>query len=101
LFQKPSSNASPAVYRGETDDDALRVAAALNTAGFRATVDLLGEHIQTLDEASPHSTSTCACWTRSHSENRFDGLLKLTQFGLKWTRCVLAMVGTIVTRAAA
>ena len=36
---------------GETTDDALRVVAGLNAGGFRATLDFLGEHIHSIDQA--------------------------------------------------
>jgi len=88
---------------GETDDDALRVAAALNSRGFRATVDLLGEHIQTLDEAQPALHQYMRLLDLI-SQRKIDSTvsLKLTQFGLKMDKdACLAMVGTIVTRAAA
>src|SRR5678810_1183920 len=36
---------------GETTDEALQVVAGLNARGFRATLDILGEHIHRLDQA--------------------------------------------------
>ncbi len=36
---------------GETTDEALRLVAELNARGFRATLNILGEHIQHMDQA--------------------------------------------------
>ena len=36
---------------GETTDEALRVVAGLNAKGIRATLDILGEHVRTSDQA--------------------------------------------------
>jgi len=36
---------------GESIADATRAATGLNSHGFRATMDLLGEHVETLDQA--------------------------------------------------
>ena len=36
---------------GETTDEALQVVAGLNARGFRSTLDILGEHIHSLDQA--------------------------------------------------
>ena len=36
---------------GETTDEALQVVAGLNARGFSATLDILGEHIHSLDQA--------------------------------------------------
>src|SRR5262245_29260261 len=36
---------------GVTTDDAMRVVASLNARGFRATLDILGEHVHNLDQA--------------------------------------------------
>src|SRR6266498_6109605 len=36
---------------GETTQDAMNVVAGLNARGFRATLDILGEHIRNLDQA--------------------------------------------------
>lgn len=87
---------------GETDDEALHVAAELNARGLRATVDLLGEHIQTLDEAQPALRQYMSL-LESIARRRIDSTvsLKLTQFGLKIDKdACLAMVDSIVTRAA-
>jgi len=87
---------------GETDDDAMRVAADLNRRGFRSTVDLLGEHIQTLEEAHPALRQYMRL-LETIAERKIDSTvsLKLTQFGLKIDRdACLSLVDSIVTRAA-
>jgi proline dehydrogenase len=88
---------------GETDDEALHVASELNGRGFRATVDLLGEHIRTLDEAQPALHQYIGL-LESIAQRKIDSTvsLKLTQFGLKMDKdACLAMVDSIVNRGAA
>jgi len=87
---------------GETDEDAMRVAAELNRHGFRATVDLLGEHIQTLDDAHPALRQYMGI-LETIARQKIDSTvsLKLTQFGLKMDcEACLTMVESIVARAA-
>jgi len=87
---------------GETDDDAMRVAAELNSRGFRATVDLLGEHIQTLEQAHPALRQYMGL-LETIAKRKIDSTvsLKLSQFGLKIDReACLTMVDSIVARAA-
>src|SRR5580704_6875127 len=69
---------------GETIEDALRVAAGLNKSGIRATMDVLGEDIHTLDQAR----KACNEYTRLLDEIHARQIeanvsIKLSQFGLK------------------
>src|SRR5262249_206178 len=87
---------------GETTDEAMQVVAGLNARGFRATLDILGEHIENLDQA------------RRAVEGYLDVLediappkpdstisIKLTQLGLKLDSGVcLDIAGRLVRRAA-
>ena len=69
---------------GETADDAIRVAAALNQQGFRATVDLLGEHVDRMDQAGPALATYLTVLDSIHRRGIDSTVsLKLTQFGLK------------------
>jgi proline dehydrogenase len=69
---------------GETTEDALRVAAGLNERGFRATLDILGEHIHKMDEAHRAAESYVAL-LEEISRRSVDSTIsiKLTQLGLK------------------
>jgi proline dehydrogenase len=87
---------------GETSDDALRVAAGLNSSGLRATMDLLGEHVETLDQAH-QAIQTYRDLLDAIHQRKIDSTvsLKLTQFGLKINpdECY-SMVDAVVRRAA-
>src|SRR3954470_24506360 len=69
---------------GETTNDALRVAAALNTRGIRATLDVLGEHIHTLEQ-SRRAVEEYQLLLEEIEKRRVDATIsvKLTQLGLK------------------
>jgi proline dehydrogenase len=87
---------------GETADDAMRVAANLNQQGFRTTMDLLGEHVDRMEQAH-HAVDTYMALLESIHSRGIDSTvsLKLTQFGLKLNsdEC-FAMVDSIIRRAA-
>src|SRR5262252_1783433 len=69
---------------GETTDEALRVVAGLNARGFRATLDILGEHIRNLDQ-SRRAVETYLNVLDEISRQKLDSTIsvKLTQLGLK------------------
>ena len=87
---------------GETPEDAMRVATVLNQQGFRATMDLLGEHVDRMEQAH-HAVDTYMALLDSIHSLGIDSTvsLKLTQFGLKLDRdeC-FALVDSIISRAA-
>lgn len=87
---------------GETADDAMRVAIGLNEQGFRTTMDLLGEHVDRLEQAR-HAVDTYIALLDSIHRRGIDSTvsLKLTQFGLKLNpdECY-RMVEFVVRRAA-
>ena len=86
---------------GETPDDAMRVASGLNQQGLRATMDLLGEHVDRMEQAR-HAVDTYMTLLESIHQRGLDSTvsLKLTQFGLKLNpdECFL-MVESIIRRA--
>jgi proline dehydrogenase len=69
---------------GETTDDALRVAAGLNARGIRATLDVLGEHIHTLDQ-SRRAAQDYLLLLEEIARRKVDSTIsiKLTQLGMK------------------
>jgi proline dehydrogenase len=87
---------------GETADDAMRVASSLNQLGFRTTVDLLGEHVERMEQAQ-HAVDTYMALLESIHRRGLDSTvsLKLTQFGLKLDadEC-FRMVESVIRRAA-
>lgn len=84
LFRLPfAREAATKFVAGETHDVALRTAAELNRAGFRVTLDLLGESVSDRDEAEAATDE----YARSldlieASEASTTISLKLTQLGL-------------------
>ncbi|MFW6088160.1 MAG: proline dehydrogenase family protein [Gemmatimonadota bacterium] len=84
LFRLPFARAAATKFvAGETHDVALRTAAELNRAGFRVTLDLLGESVSDRDEAEAAADE----YARSldlieASEASTTISLKLTQLGL-------------------
>jgi len=86
---------------GETTDDALRVVAGLNARGFRATLDILGEHISTMDQAQraiEGYLNVLEELTRRKVDSTIS--IKLTQLGLKLDRqACLEMARRLVRRA--
>jgi proline dehydrogenase len=87
---------------GETADDAMRVASSLNQQGFRTTMDLLGEHVERMEQAH-HAVDTYMELLESIHQRGLDSTvsLKLTQFGLKLDpdECYL-LVDSVIRRAA-
>ena len=86
---------------GETTDDALRVVARLNARGFRATLDILGEHISTMDQAH-RAMEGYLNVLEEIARRSVDSTIsiKLTQLGLKLDRqACLHMATRLVRRA--
>jgi proline dehydrogenase len=69
---------------GETTDEALRVVAGLNARGFRATLDILGEHIHQLEQAH-RAIEGYLNLLEEIARQKVDSniSIKLTQLGLK------------------
>jgi len=69
---------------GETTDDALRVVAGLNARGFRATLDILGEHITRMDQAQ-RAIEGYLNLLEEIARKKADSTIsiKLTQLGMK------------------
>src|SRR4051794_39279830 len=69
---------------GETTNDALRVAAGLNAQGIRATLDVLGEHIHTLEQ-SRRAVEDYLLLLEEIEKRGVDSTIsvKLSQLGLK------------------
>ena len=86
---------------GETTDDALRVVARLNARGFRATLDILGEHISTMDQAH-RATEDYLSVLEEIARRRVDSTIsiKLTQLGLKPDRQACLQMATRLVRRA-
>ena len=88
---------------GETLDDAVRVCRELNTQGIRITIDLLGEFITRLEEATANKEAYLAIIDRIEKE-KIDGnySLKPTSFGLLLdAETCYRNIREIVARAAA
>ena len=86
---------------GETTDEALRTVAGLNARGFRATLDILGEHIHQIEQAQ-RATDGYLNLLEESAHCKVDSTIsiKLTQLGLKLdTQACLEMTGRIVRRA--
>ena len=86
---------------GETTDDAMRVVSGLNAQGFRATVDVLGEHIHNLDQ-SRRAVEIYLNALDEIARQKLDSTIsvKLTQLGLKLdTSACLEMTRSLVCRA--
>lgn len=76
LFAKP-------YVAGETEDEAVTHIKALNDRGFAATVDILGEHVLTTDEARDISNQYCHLYDRIFSESLDCNIsIKPTHIGL-------------------
>jgi len=86
---------------GETTDDALRVVAGLNARGFRATLDILGEHISTMDQAH-RATEDYLSVLEEIARSKVDSTIsiKLTQLGLKLDRQACLQMATRLVRRA-
>lgn len=86
---------------GETTDEALRVVAGLNERGFRATLDILGEHIHSLEQAH-RAIDGYLHLLEEIARRKADSTvsIKLTQLGLKIDPAAcFEMTGRIVRRA--
>src|SRR5262245_54725110 len=86
---------------GETVQDALAVVTGLNARGFRATLDILGEHIHRLDQAH-RATEDYLNVLEEIARRKADSTIsiKLTQLGLKLdTAACLEMARRLVRRA--
>jgi len=68
---------------GETMEDAMRESKALNGRNIKVTIDVLGEFIETLEEAEAHKKE-CLELIDAIIENKIDGnvSIKPTSFGL-------------------
>ena len=75
---------------GETLDEALDVAAGLNRQGMCATLDVLGEHIHSIDQARRAVSNICRCSSTFTPKLDANVSIKLTQLGLKvdWAACL-------------
>jgi len=86
---------------GETTDDALRVVAGLNARGFRATLDILGEHITRMEQAQRAIEGYLNLLeeiARKEADSTIS--IKLTQLGMKLdTDACLDMAARLVRRA--
>lgn len=84
LFRLPfSRQAAQRFVAGDTHEDALAVAADLNSQGFRVTLDLLGESVSERAEAeraAEEYAESLEFIDRSHADTTIS--LKLTQLGL-------------------
>lgn len=86
---------------GETTDEALQVVAGLNARGFRSTLDILGEHIHSLDQAR-RAIDGYLNVLEEIAKRKADSTIsiKLTQLGLKLDAGVcLEMAQQLVRRA--
>jgi proline dehydrogenase len=86
---------------GETVEDAIRVARELNGKGFRATMDILGEDVDRLDQARGAALTYRTLLDHLHRHKIDSNVsIKLTQLGLKVDRreC-LALADSVVVRA--
>ncbi len=86
---------------GETLDDAVRAARAVNQAGMTATMDLLGENVASEADARRACASYQAIFDRIASEQLNSNVsLKLTQLGLGLDESLCqSLVEAIVARA--
>lgn len=68
---------------GATLDDGMRTVRTLNSKGADATVDVLGEFIQSLEQARKNTTYCCEVLRRLHKDSLRGNLsIKLTSLGL-------------------
>jgi proline dehydrogenase len=86
---------------GETTADAVRVASQLNEKGLLATMDILGEHVETLDHARRAVSRYIDLLQVIHDRQIQSGVsIKLTQFGLKVDKAAcLELTETVVEKA--
>lgn len=68
---------------GETADQAIEAVRSLNQDGIRATLDLLGENVESLAQANEAVTTYYALFDKINQANIQSGIsIKLTQLGL-------------------
>jgi proline dehydrogenase len=86
---------------GETTDDALRVVANLNARGFRATLDILGEHVHRMEQAKSAVLGYLNLIEEIARRNADSTIsIKLTQLGLKLdARACFEMTSRLIRRA--
>lgn len=78
--------ASPYVA-GETEEDMVNTVRNLNSEGFTTTVDILGEHVKTLDEAEAVKEAYLRLYPLISAEGLDANIsIKLTHFGLHLDR---------------
>ncbi|HEX5000754.1 MAG TPA: proline dehydrogenase family protein, partial [Terriglobia bacterium] len=87
---------------GETTSDAMATASRLNHQGFRATMDILGEDIRTLEEARRAAQAYIDLLERIDRDRIHSNIsIKLTQLGLKIDpRACQDLAASVVARAA-
>ncbi|MBI4230466.1 MAG: proline dehydrogenase family protein [Planctomycetes bacterium] len=102
LIPKPVMRRLSSRYvAGETLDSCVRTVRDLNSRGFRATIDILGEFVRTSEEAERVATEYCAVLDRIAAD-RLDANIsvKPTHLGLKIGRDVaLAQMGRLCEHA--
>lgn len=86
---------------GETLDEALQVVANRNQAGMRATLDVLGEHVHTLDQSRRAVAEYLQVLEHIHIRKLDANIsIKLTQLGLKLNaESCLQLTNRLVRRA--
>jgi len=86
---------------GETVEDAIRVARELNGKGFRATMDILGEDVHSLEQARGAALTYRTLLDQLHGQKIDSNVsVKLTQLGLKVNkRECLELADSVVVRA--
>jgi proline dehydrogenase len=86
---------------GETTEEALNLVKKLNSRGFRTTLDILGEHIHSMDQAHRAIEGYVGVLeeiARQHADSTIS--IKLTQLGLKLdSRACADMAARLVRRA--
>ncbi len=87
---------------GETLDDAVAAAAALNSAGFTVSLDHLGEHVSDTEQAIAARDDYLACLDRIAADGLDANIsIKLTQLGLGFDDALAARSLTELAERAA
>ena len=86
---------------GQTEDDAVTHIRALNEKGFSATVDILGEHVLTKEEARDITTQYCHLYDRILNESLDCNIsMKPTHVGLNISLAeAMSNITTILKKA--